>query len=259
MRAVVAWLLLVLLSAEAPAYLPPAHLLAKRIAESHDPAKLVLAKVGVYRAGETASDADSLLWEEHALIPLQGTPRSPERWPGLSILLESDPARLMEGLRRFGLAVVPETALLRHPLEKVRAMKDPPRPFYLPDPSMSFQRVGKRMAWVSTSADGARSLWVEKDSFFPIKLQGPCPASVEEISWANSSDLPCELLYESVTGLQNARGGKVSLLVRRNGQNLIRFRINRVFLNPAPELATEARAKDKEEKAERLFTSVFLN
>ncbi len=250
-------------SALASAYVPPAFLLAKRIAEQHDPAKTVLAKVGVYRPGASPSESDSLLWEEFVAVPLTGTPRSSDRWPGLSILLESDSQKLTEGLRRFGLAVVPETALLRHPLDKVRAMKDPPRPFYLPDPSMSLKLQGKRVAWVSQSVDSTRSFWVEKDSFFPIMLQGPCPATIEEVSWAKSSDLPCELVFESVTGLQSAKGGKVSLLLRRDQQSLLRFRLNKIFLNPTPELLDESRGKNKEaaEKSSALgsLAAAFLN
>ena len=225
-------------SSFALAYVPPSFFLAEKITSGREEISNLLAQVEVYHAAPSAKESDELLWEQNVQLPANFSSDSP--WPGLSILAESDTDRLIAALKKFGLPMTSEEALARYRGDQLRSMKETPRPFYNVDPNMSLRRNGKQLAWVLTSQDGSRSLWVEKNTFFPIFLRGPCPKSVEEISWAKGGDEPCELHFESISGIKTSAVKRTAAILEKNNQPLIKFVIKKTVNNPSAQAVKEA-------------------
>ncbi len=232
-----------LFTTSAYAYVPPSFFLAEKITSGRDEVTNLLAQIEVYHAAPSAKEADEQLWQQYVQLPSTFSSDSAP-WPGLSILAESDKDRLVTALKKFGLPVTSEEALARYRSDQLHTMKETPRPFYNVDPNMSLRRNGKQLAWVLTSTDGTRSLWVEKNTFFPIFLRGPCPKSVEEISWAKSGDEPCELHFESISGIKTSAVKRTAAVLKKNGQPLIKFVIKKTINNPPAQAMKDALEKN---------------
>jgi hypothetical protein len=215
-----------LLSVPCFAYTPPGFYLAQKIVSGRDSGNNLFL-VEVYRAAPSAKEADELLWDQYLQLGAGNSSESP--WPGLSILAESDMDRLVTAFKKFGLPVISEESLAKFRGEQLRSMKETPRPFYNTDQNMSLRRDNRQIAWVLSSPDGSRSLWMEKNSLFPLFLRGPCPKSVEEISWAKGGDSPCDLRFESISGIKTSAGKRTAAVLTRNGQPLIKFVIKRAM------------------------------
>ena len=232
-------------------YLPPSFFLAKKITDGRDSAESILAQVAVYRAAPNHKEADELLWQQYILLPNTNASLAAQPWPGLSILIESNSDRLSAALKRFGLPVASEESLARFKSDQLRSMKETPRPFYHMDPNMSLRKEGKQLAWVLSSQNNQQSFWIEKSSFYPLFLRGICPKSVDEISWAKNDEAPCELSFESISGLKGFSGKRTAAILKRNSQPLIKFVVKKIFYNPAQQLV-----KDSLEKNAQTTTSI---
>ncbi|MGZ3672646.1 MAG: hypothetical protein ACXVCB_22370, partial [Bdellovibrionota bacterium] len=152
----------------------------------------------------------------------------PGGWPGLSFVFRTDSESLIQAVTAFGLSVVPEAELLRVERSKLYAMKDPPDPFYKPDPTMSLKRTRQTFAWVHSSTDGARSVWVEKDSFLPLKIAAPCPPEAVALPWAKAGENKCELEFRNLYALRRGNLSSARMTLWKDGAPLLFFTFDRL-------------------------------
>jgi|GEM_PF-7071974 len=148
-------------------------------------------------------------------------------WPTLSLIFEGDQETLTHAVSQFGLTVLKETELLRIDKDKAASMKDPPHPFYKTDPNMSLKRTRQTYAWVHSNADG-RSVWVEKDSFLPLKVAGPCPPGAATLGWAKAGDNKCELEFRNLGALKRGNFSSTRLTLWKDGMPLLFFNFDKV-------------------------------
>lgn len=144
---------------------------------------------------------------------------SPGGWPALSILFGASPEVITEAVVNFGIPVAKEQDLVRLSREQIRAAKDPVRPFYKSDSRMKLRRLRKSYAWVHL--EGEKSVWIEKDSFLPLKIEGPCPKEVSDLSWAKSDSGNCELEFRNVISARRGAPSNSRITLWRNGNPLL--------------------------------------
>jgi hypothetical protein len=210
-----------LFSTAALAYLPPAFYLYAQVAEHRGKGTIPASAITVSRPLPSGTE------EVLGTLNLPGlAAEAVGGWPTLSLLFSSDGNALTQAARAFGLSVSKESDLLRASREQVAAMKNPPHPFYKPDPSVSLKRFRQTYAWVHSDKDIARSIWVEKDTFLPLKIEAPCPKV--DLSWAKSGENRCSVEFRNVYSLRrgNAGGGRITFL--KNGFPVLYFSFDRL-------------------------------
>jgi hypothetical protein len=128
----------------------------------------------------------------------------------------------------FGLVIQTEQELMRVERTKLSQMKEPPTPFYKTDETMSLRRARQTYAWVHSNKESGASLWVEKDSFLPLKISAPCPPQAMLLPWAKSGDNKCELEYRNLSALRrgNAQGTRMTLW--KDGAPLLFLNFDRI-------------------------------
>ncbi len=213
--------LLIFGSNTAQAYLPPAFYIYSHIAEERNKAPLPHLTI-------TASKPMGAGTEEvigtFSLSPWQ---KEKESWPSLSLLLQSDPEELIQSVAAFGIPVQKENELLRASKEQVTAMKEPPKPFYKVDKRMGLKRFRQTYAWVHK--EGNKSIWIEKDTFFPLKIEAPCPTAVVELPWAKPGPNNCEVDFRNILSLRRGSPQNSKVTVWKDGSPVLYFTIDRVL------------------------------
>lgn len=220
-------LLTFLIPLSASAYIPPSFLIYSRIAEQREQAPAPALTLLVSRPASGGTE------ESLGTIQVQGWPAEDGAWPSLSLLFASKPDELMGAVEKFGLTVFREQDLLRVSKEQAAAMKEPPRPFYKNDKTMGLKRQRGNYAWVHTTAE--KSIWIEKDSFIPLKIAAPCPKQVNELPWAKSGEGKCELEFRNAWSLRKGTapvGAKMILM--KDGQPLLYYSFERISYPKAP-------------------------
>ena len=215
-------LIALLAPAGARAFLPPAFYVYAKLGEQKS--KTPVTGVALTVARPQGSGTEELL----------GTLSIPEikpekgGWPGLSLVFHQDSESLVRAATAFGLTVLPESELMRVERSKLSAMKDPPDPFYKPDPTMSLKRARQTYAWVHGNAETGPALWVEKDSFLPLKITAPCPAAVATISWAKAGDNKCELEFRNLGALRRGSYQSSRMIFWKDGAPLLFLTFDRL-------------------------------
>lgn len=204
----------------AHAYLPPAFYIYTHIAEERSKAPLPHLVV-------TASKPMSAGTEEvigtFLISPWQ---KEKDAWPSLSLLLQSDPEELIQSVISFGIPVQKEQELLRANKEQISAMKEPPKPFYRTDKRMSLKRLRQAYAWVHK--ENNKAVWIEKDTFFPLKIEAPCPEEVVELSWAKPGPNLCEVDFRNILSLRRGNPQNSRVTLWKDGSPVLHFTIDRV-------------------------------
>jgi hypothetical protein len=149
-------------------------------------------------------------------------------WPTLSLIFATDTEALLESVKKFGLTVIPERELLRVPKEKLVALKDPPEPFYMPDRTMRLKRTRQTFAWVHSDLKGGRSIWIEKDSFLPLKIAAPCPAAAASLSWAKAGENKCEVEFRNLGAVRRGNIQSARLTFWKDDSPLLFFTFDRL-------------------------------
>lgn len=201
-------LLVFTLPSAAHAYLPPAFFIYSKVAEqkAKNPVPTgVVLMVARPMAGGTEEILGSVVLSEWKA--------SKGGWPSLSLIFEANQDSLIQTVSAFGIPVLKESDLFRVDKDKVKTLKDPPRPFYRVDQSVSLKRTRQTYAWVHGSKESEKSVWVEKDSFLPLKIAGPCPPSVSGLGWAKSGENKCEVEFRNLQALKrgNPQGARLTL------------------------------------------------
>lgn len=218
------WLLLLAFSFSAPAwaYLPPAFYVYTHVADPKG--KSNVAGVSVTISKPQGSGTEELL----GTISLVGWGHASGGWPSLSLLFENDHAALIRAVTSFGIPVPPESALLRVDRDRIGAMRELPKPFYKPDHTMALKRTRKTYAWVHSDKDETRSVWIEKDSFLPLKIAAPCPSAAAQLSWAKAGENKCELEFRNLGALRRGSIQSSRMILWKDGAPLLFFTFDKV-------------------------------
>lgn len=162
----------ILLAGNALAYVPPSFFLLKKLATDREAPKANAYIVKAFKAQENGRPSEQALWERKVL-----TVSGDSRWPTMALMFETDPVRLQNAVRRFDINFPDEQELLRNKLEKVQTMTDMPHPFYKRDTTSKLRRRAGSAVWVIQNSDD-RAIWMEKDTFRVLSLQGPCSGEI---------------------------------------------------------------------------------
>lgn len=201
----------------AHAYLPPSHYVYTKLGDQKPkvPVTGVALTIARPQSGGTEEILGTLTITDWK--PVKGG------WPGLTILFHNDAESLVRSAEAFGLDVVPEAQLLRVERTKLYSMKEAPDPFYRFDPTMSLKRTRQTYAWVHSNLEAGRSLWVEKDTFLPLKIAAPCPAPVASLGWAKAGEGKCELEFRNLYALRRGNFQSARMVLWKDGAPLLFF------------------------------------
>jgi hypothetical protein len=211
-----------LASPNAHAYLPPAFFVYSKVVEPKAKSPAVNG-VALTVSKPQAAGTEEILGS----ISLTDWKSGSGGWPTLSLIFDGDQEALVRAVSSFGLTVLKETELLRIDKDKSAAMKDPPHPFYRTDPHMSLKRTRQTYAWVHGNADG-KSVWIEKDSFLPLKIAAPCPSAASGLGWAKAGDNKCEVEFRNLGALKRGNFSSARLTLWKDGAPLLFFNFDKV-------------------------------
>lgn len=200
----------------AHAYLPPAFYVYGQIAESrakNPPVEGLRISLSRPKGAGTEEGLGSFV--------VAGWSPSTNGWPSLSLLLSPQADSIIRSVTAFGIPVAKENELLRGSREQLAAMREPPRPYYRPDKRMTLKRHRQSYAWVHR--ESGREVWLEKDSMIPLKIVGPCPREVIDLSWAQSGENRCELEFRNAVAVGRGALSSVRMLLWKDGAPLLFF------------------------------------
>jgi hypothetical protein len=216
-RSAIAAAVLFCASSAAHAYLPPAFYLYSRLAEQKGKTSVNSVTLSVSRP--QGGSTEELL----GTLSLQNWKATEGGWPTLSILFTSDSDALVATIAAFGLNVATEKELLRVSRDQLFAMKEPPRPFYKIDRTMSLRRARQTYAWVHSNKESGKSVWLEKDTFLPLKIAAPCPPEVATLPWAKAGANLCEVEFRNLYALRRGNVQSTRITLWKDGMPLLFF------------------------------------
>lgn len=188
----------ILSAATAYAYVPPSQFIVKTIARKHSGYKRIVAKTLVTN-WESGQPGSVRFREVTAYFPATGTLRSwatdengkslyeterkaREMSPSAEILFEPNTARLTDSLKAKGIAIQTEAELLPLPNEDERRLAE----------KTGLARWDKGIVWVvglknpqseiSRRSFSTPQIWVEKDTFLPLRLIAAIQTDDSDIS-----------------------------------------------------------------------------
>lgn len=214
-----------LAATEAHAYLPPSFYVYGRIAEQREQKgkeqpPLPGVQISVSRPLDSGTE------ETLGSITLPSWPAMEGGWPSLTLLFANEKEQLIRAVNNFGVPVSKETELLRASREQIAGMKEAPRPFYRADKRMGLKRYKQSYSWVHR--EGARAVWVEKDSFLPLKIEAPCPPAAAQLAWAKAGEGRCEMEFRNIASVRRGNPQSSRMLLWKDGAPLLFFSFERV-------------------------------
>lgn len=234
MKRALPFLALALLPIQAHAYLPPAFFVYSKLVDQKTKNSVHSAAITVARP--QAGGTEEIL----GTITISGWQPGEGSWPTLSLIFQNDSEALIRSVTAFGIEVAREPDLLQVPRDKLAAMKDPPVPFYRPDPAMSLKRTRQTFAWVHGNHASGKSVWVEKDSFLPLKIAAPCPPAAAALAWAKPGEDKCEMEFRSLSALRRGNFQSARLTLWKDGAPLLFFTFDKVASGKTKLPATES-------------------
>lgn len=223
----------------AQAYLPPAYHIYAEVAAHRGKGAMFGAAFTVSRP--LPSGGEEVIGSVTVPGPMIGS----GNWPLLSLLFQAEEAPLLEAVRGFGLSIAKETDLLRASRDQVAAMKEAPRPFYKTDPLVSLKRFNKTYAWVHADKEGARGIWVEKDTFLPLRVEAPCPPV--DLSWTKSGDNRCAVEFRNIYALRRGNSAGARIILLKDGMPAMYFSFDRLLPATNGNVVLNGEAKYPEE------------
>lgn len=213
-------LFVALLPLRAQAYLPPAFYLYGQVAEQKAKTPSPALQLSVSRPLGAGTE------ETLGTISIPSWSPSQGGWPALSLLFTGDADGVIRSVESFGIPVTKEADLLRASREQAAAMKEAPRPFYKVDKLMGLKRYRQTYAWVHRKDD--KAVWLEKDTFLPLKIQGPCPGGVADLPWAKGNSNLCELEFRQVSSLRRGNAQNARLALWKDDAPVLFFSFDRI-------------------------------
>ncbi len=246
----------------AHAFLPPSYFLVQKCAAERDRLSRALVKITVSRPAENNKTPEILLGESTLNYPdaEQSSSDKKSTWPALAMFLESNEEFMLNAWKNFGIPVKAEAELLRIKKEQYQGMKDMPNPFYKIDHTVSLKRFKNTYAFVCTDHNKEKSIWIEKDSFTPLAIQGPCPDNLSSLADLKGTEgNTCELQFEKNLFHKNPSTRLGKILLRKSNKTLLVFRITKVLVNPGDELwaATLHKEAEGDQQAHALLHYFF--
>lgn len=231
-------------SVSAQAYVPPAFFIYSKITNQREQSTQPAVVLNISKPAPGGTE------ELLGSVTLPSWSQEDGGWPVLSLLFASRAEDLITAVAKFGIPVALEENLLRMGKDQIAAMKEPPKPFYKLDATMSLKRSRQSYAWVhSKPEEPTRSIWIEKDTFLPIKISAPCPEEVPDLGWAKSGDDLCEVEFRNTSGLLRGRTQGAKLILSKDGQPLLYYSFEQVVFPAAgqkpPLEASESRISDE--------------
>lgn len=218
---------------KAHAYLPPSYYIYQHLAESRTKANLPSVLISVSRPQAAATE------EALGTIAIPTIRAAENGWPSLSLLFSSNKDEMILSVEKFGIPVTKEKELLRANRDQIAAMKEAPRPFYKRDPRMQLRRFKDTYAWIHSNNDEKeKSIWVEKDSFLPLKITGTCPKEISNLSWAKSGDGHCELEFKNILSAQSGNYQNTRITLVKDGAPALYFTFEKVLFNKPNNLSS---------------------
>jgi hypothetical protein len=215
------FLLLVSLSAEA--YIPPCSFMLKKMTQDRPTKHGALVYVSIYKPAETDKASDVLLGERALFFNQEAAPQEGE-WPALSLLLESNGERLVHEVRNFGLRLPEEKDLVRVHHDQLISMKEMPSPFYQQEHDVSLHRFRKNgYVWACEEPTQKTALWIEKDTFVPALLRGPCPEGMGEGT--------CSVEFQNAWNLPEAKSAR--MVISKDDKIAYLVKVEHVIVNPS--------------------------
>ena len=218
---------------EARAYIPPAYFIYEQMAQPREKSSRYSYQIQVSKPVSPISNMEeNLITYVHEFpVPAEGG------WPVLSLLFSSSSKEIETSVEKFGISTVSEDALLVAPKEEIIALKDTPKTYYRPDPQMELKRYKQSYAWSHVESNpatsGARSVWMEMDTFIPLKITGPCPKQLDELPWILPGEGTCELEYKNVFSLKAAPKQTYKLVFSKNNAPALLIVIERTNSKPS--------------------------
>lgn len=255
-------LALLLSAAVAEAAIPPSYFIAEKIAKRKASLETAIVQVELIQPGSAAEKIPgSRLWQGNIFYDAsrKNLSKDPSQWPLLAILLEPDPAKLMLSLKSFGVPMSREEDLVnKRARADARANPEADIVFYKHEDSLSVRRWNDRLAWQIAGANS--KFLVEKDSFNPLMLSGPCPEGFGS-SFFGGGNEPCtiEFRHEANSTMQIP----TAVTLKVGDRDVLVMRVNRVILNPGEKLVKDLvkpnqESVDKAEAPTAAFYSRFL-
>lgn len=250
----------------ARASVPPSYYIAERIAKRKAAAELQTAilQIELLKPGNGQEGASGAkLWQGNIFYNAARSPSAltPGHWPLVALLLEPDTNKLMGNLRSFGIPMNREEDLVnKRARADAKANPEAEIVFYKKEETLSVKRwEAERLAWQIAKADASQKFLVEKDSFNPLALIGPCPDGLGS-SFLGGNEA-CALRFQNdVNGTLQIPS---SVTLRVGDRDVLIMKINRVILNPSEKVVKDLVKNNQEtvEKAEEpapAFYSQFL-
>jgi len=211
------------------AYLPPSHFIAQKIVDERTAFNRAILQISILLPKENIKATEKLLWETKVTYDhsFQGA------WPTTTLLLENSAEKIIQSWRSFELPAPAEADLVLYKKEDYENEKEIPSPFYKRDPSISLKRYKNRYAWVASSDTKEKSLWIEKESFIPLAMMGPCPKNINDVSSVSISDSSkCELQFDRSLFSKNSASRVGKIILRHEEKPILIFKIEHLFLSP---------------------------
>lgn len=236
-------LLFVCIAHSALAYVAPVHFQVQKITAGRPVFQNALIEITVLKPAQDNHSIDEAL--EHTAIIYNPN----AHWPVLPLLLEANPTSLRGAWQAFGPLAPTEADLAIHKPEQLRTLENPPRPFYSENPQLSLKRFPGGIAFASTSDDGKNSILVDRDTFIPISVVGPCPQEVNSLSWIHSTGGQCHVDFERGFNFRIGLGRTFRFYLKNEKQNLLIFRIDSVKTNLTSSEISSIAKKQSQEKS----------
>lgn len=208
------------------AYLPPSYFLYDKLAAKKGDSTPALATVLHFKILQRSAIGMDVPMGDFQISTVSGYHGG---WPSISLLFPPRAEELKMIVEKFGIPIKKEVELVRLPAEAAITNKTPVRPFYNRDENVKMRRLRNTIAFVHADAmNPLKSIWIDKDSLFPLKIEAPCPPEVEKIPGVKPGAGVCALEFHNMMGAKQGRLSGSKFLFLKDNSILLTFSLEKV-------------------------------
>ena len=249
------------------AYVPPSHFIASKITQKKQSWNSVLITFSLLKLKKGKQQKQELLWNSFLVyhnMEKQSVATNKEMsakkeeeeeeeekqqkdsWPLLELFLEKNPTKLIKSWKNFQLDVAQEEELALFTTEEIKSLGEIPKPFYRIEENASYRRLQNKVVWSYESKDKSRALLIEKDSFLPLMIFGPCPDGSTKIQnvFTSGAATACFVKFAYNSQWRKFSIPKKSTL-NINGRDILMLRIDSIIKNPKKAVIENILKKNK--------------